>query len=209
MAGLYNPTTGGYNSISPAVAPGGLGSAPGQIAMPNPAQNLTQQIPGLTGLNQNASSVINSQLMGQLSPDTVNAIRNATASQSSANGMPGTSQIPGTIGGNLTAQDIGQTSQQLQNQGIANYNSYVPTVSQTQTLNPETQVGVEEQNAVNAAAPNPTSAATYAQQLFQSYLDQLQKGPPTPAAKAGLADNASYYTLAGSNKMYSGPNPTI
>jgi hypothetical protein len=168
--------------------------------MPQPAQDLANQIPNLPGLNTNASSVINNQLMGKLSPDTVSAIRNATASYAVGNGQPGGSnQLPGTIGGNLTAQDIGQTSQQLQQQGIQNYSSFVPTVSSTQTVAPAVQADINAQNATNAAAPNPGAAASYAQQLFQQYMNQLNKPPQTQAERAGLANTGEYITRAGSN----------
>lgn len=194
-AATYNPTTGGANY---AYTGGAFGANVQPVPMPQPSVDLGNVVPGLGALNTNASGFINNELMGKLSPDTVNAIRNATASYAVANGQPGGSNnLPGTIGGNLTAQTLGTTSQNLQRQGIQDYSSFVPTVSQTQTVNPAVQADINFQNATSAAAPNPGAAASYAQQLFQQYLTQLNKPPKTQAEKAGFGNNGEYITRSG------------
>jgi hypothetical protein len=72
----------------------------------------------------------------------------------------------------------------MQNQGLQQYNQLIPTVSGTQTVRPETQIGVAEQNALNRAAPDPGQAASYAQILFDRYLNSLSR-PSSPAAGTG------------------------
>lgn len=197
---IYNP------AVQYSYGGGPFGNPMQPVPMPQPAQDVANQIPGLTNLNQQASGVIGNQLAGQLNPDTVTAIRNAAATQSAASGMPGTSAIAGTLGGNNTLRDIGLTSAQTQQQGIANYNSFVPTVASTQTVNPSLQAEINTQNAVSASAPNPAAAQTYAQQLFQSYISQLNKPQPTEAGKLGLSNNGTYFTPAGQRGYF--PMPT-
>lgn len=198
------------NTYNPAAQYGYTGGPFGgnvaPIPMPNPSQDLAAQVPGLGVLNKQASGVIGSQLAGQLNPDTITAIRNAGATQAAASGMPGTNAIAGTLGGNKTLRDIGLTSAQTQQQGISNYNSFVPTVSGTQTVAPALQTEINTQNAVSAAAPNPAAAQTYAQQLFQSYINQLNKPQPSQASRLGLANNGTYFTPAGSTQYQ--PLPT-
>jgi len=188
---------------------GPFGSQPAPVPIPQPAQDLANQIPGLSGLNSSASNFIGSELSGQLSPDTLQAIQRAGAQQSVSSGMPNTGMAAGTLAGQGSLATIGQTSQQLQNQGISDYSKFVPTVSSTQTTSPAIQAEVNTQNAIDAAAPNPAAAANYAQQIFQNYLTQLNKKPQTQAESMGLANNGLYWTPAGSTRMIPGVNPTL
>lgn len=160
-----------------------FGSIPTPTAVPNPAAALAGQIPTLPGLNKQASGVIGSELMGQLSPDTRRAIADAGAAFAVGNGMPGTNALTGTLANNRTAATIGQTSQQLQHQGLQDYNSFIPTVSKTQTVDPALQADVQFQNAVNAAAPNPAAAQSYAESLFNQYIKALNPPAKTPVNK--------------------------
>lgn len=184
----YDPVTGQANY---SYAGGAFGSQPGAVPVPQPAAALGAQIPGLSGLNRQASGVLNSELMGQLAPDTRRAIQDAAAAQAVSGGMPGSNAIAGTLGGNRQLRDIGLTSQQLQSQGLKDYSSFVPTVSSTQTVNPAVEAEINTQNSINAAAPNPQAAATYAQGLFQQYLNQLNQPiqkPQGPANSEGWID---------------------
>jgi len=182
----YDPVTGQANY---SYAGGAFGSQPGAVPVPQPAAALGAQIPGLTGLNSQASGILNNELMGNLSPDTKRAIQDAVATQSAASGMPGSNAIAGTLGGNRMARDFGMTSQQLQSQGLKDYSSFVPTVSSTQTVNPAVEAEINTQNAINAAAPNPAAAASYAQGLFQSYLSQLNQ--PVRARVPSVLDQSN------------------
>jgi hypothetical protein len=153
-------TGGGGSSI--------FGSVPAQLPMPNPYKDLSAVYPNLSGTNAQASAAILSKLKGQLSPDTVSAINDAAARFGVASGMPGSG-----LAHNRTLRDLGLTSEQEQQQGLADYASLIPAISGTQTVRPETQFGINETNSINAAAPNPTAANTYAQSLFDKYLKML------------------------------------
>lgn len=156
------------------------GSKVAPVAMPNPSADLAKQFPNLAGANQSASDLINSQLKGQLGPDTINAIKDAGAAWGFQMGVPGSS-----FAENNTLRNLGLTKLAVQNQGIQNYNQTIPTVSGTQTVRPETQADINLQNNVNAAAPDPTAAGSYAQSLFQQYLDKLTGNSPEDQSHKG------------------------
>lgn len=156
---------------SPQAGAGTFGAVPGAIGMPNPSADLASVYPNLSGTNRAISGNIMSGLMGQLSPGTVNAIQNATAAWGLSNGIPGSG-----LQQNVGATQIGKTSEALQQQALQNYNQTVPTISSTQTVSPTLQTEIAATNAQNAAAPNPTASASYAQELFNQYLSRLS-GP--------------------------------
>lgn len=173
----YNPffsSIGGsqFNlNPNPQSGSGAFGAVPGAIGMPDPFGDLSNVYPNLSGSNTAASQAILSRLRGELSPDTINAIRDAAATFGVGSGMPG-----GGLSRNLTLRDLGRTREDLISRGLQEYNALLPTISGTQTVRPETQVDIATQNALNRAAPNPTAAANYAQQMFDKYL-KLQSAP--------------------------------
>ena len=149
------PATGGFNPApSPQSGVGPFGMVPGNISV----------APAYGAVNQpQIASVINSQLNGELSPAEQAAIQDAGARFGVTSGMPGSG-----LARNRTVRDFGIATGVRQNQGIQNFNSLVPGAAY--------QTGVQEQNAVNAASPNPAAAASYSQQLFNQYL-QSMRGP--------------------------------
>lgn len=172
---------------------GPFGTQPQPVPMPRPDLDLAGQIPGLTKLNANASGVINNELSGQLSPDTLAAIRNAGAGWAVNNGMPGLGG--GTLGGNRTLRDVGLTSMQQQQQGIKDYASFVPVVAGTQTVAPTLQADINQNNSVNAAAPSPAAAQSYAEQLFTKYINTLNQ-TPSKAPKKTLTSSYQAYNAS-------------
>jgi len=165
-----------YN-VSPAPTPGtdAFGKVPGQTALPNPAGDITQQGIDLPKLNPQLSNTISSQLAGNLSPGTTNALQNAAAQYGLKTGMPGmgpqNSLAWNHLFGNIAGFAEGQVAK-----GQQAYNSTIPTVAGTQTVNPATQIGLSESNAVNLAAPNPEASAQYAESLFSKYMQRAQGG---------------------------------
>lgn len=157
---------GGGGSYSPI-----FGGVPAQIPTPQPFQDLSKVYPNLSGTNSAVSQDILSKLSGNLSPATIAAIHDAANTYGVQSGMPGSG-----LSSNLGLRDIGLTSEQVQQQGLQDYASLIPAISGTQTVRPETQVGLGEINSINASAPNPTAANTYAQSLYDKYLRMLQ-GP--------------------------------
>lgn len=177
LPGSTNPrvasTTGtGFNlNPQPTSGQGPHGAVPGQLGLPNPAGDLGAQLPGLSGLNSQASANILSKLQGNLSKSTLDALKNTAAAYGVSSGMPGSGLSDNAFLGNVAG-----ARENLMNQGIQEYNATIPTVSGTQTVNPALQNEIATQNSLNAAAPDPTQAASYAMQLFQMYLNQLGRG---------------------------------
>lgn len=155
-----------------------FGTKPGQVAMPNPFSDLSSIYPNLSGTNAQLSSNIASQLRGELSPDTIAALQDNAATFGVTSGMPG-SQFQANYG----LRSLGLSRENQINQGIQNYNQTIPVVSGTQTVNPGIQADVNATNVINAAAPDPAAAASYAQTLFDKYLQKLG-GTGKPAKPA-------------------------
>jgi len=176
------PTTTptGFNyTPAPTTGRGAFGAVPGAIGVPSPAKDLAAEIPGLKQLNQEAAGNILTQLRGQLSPDTVNMIQDAAASWGVGAGVPGSGlQV------NRGLRDVGQASEALQQQGQQNYGALTSAVSNTQTASPELQANVAIQNALNAAAPDPSAAALYSQSIFDQYLRQMNPTVTTESTHA-------------------------
>lgn len=162
----------GYN-INPAPQPGQgpFGTVPGPVGLPDPYSDLSRALPILPGLNSQVGNNLINQLQGRLSPETQQAIQDASARFGVGSGMPGSGLMR-----YRTARDLGLSTEALQQQGMQNYNQTIPTISRTQTVDPNTQIGLAQWNAINRSAPDPTQAAAYAKQLFDEYLNAM-RGP--------------------------------
>ncbi len=171
-----------YN-IAPTPHPGqgAFGLVPGNIGMPDPYGDLSAIYPNLSGTNAQVSGDILSKLRGELSPNTINAIQDAAAGFGVASGMPGSG-----LQFNKSLRDIGTTSEQVQQQGLQDYASLIPVISGTQTVNPALQAEIATQNSINMAAPDPSSAASYAESLFNKYLQQLNPAGGTGGGGGGF-----------------------
>lgn len=199
------PSLTGVASGGGAAAGGAsvFGSRLPQIPVTNPFTDLSKVYPNLSGTNAATSGAIMSRLQGQLSPETMATIQNAAAQFGVGSGMPGSG-----LQANRTVRDLGIASENLQQQGIQDYNATIPTVSSTQTLNPQFQFEAALQNAVNAASPDPAAAGSYAQSLFDKYLQQLSSpaggggggGPQVPWYDQGI--NASAYAPFNYNRSW-------
>lgn len=165
--GAGTGTYGGGGPFGTRVAP---------IPMPNPAKDLGAQYPNLAGTNAALSGDIMAQLSGKLSPGTLAAMQDYEASLSAGSGMPGSNVIPGTLGYNRGVRDLGLTAEGQVKAGEAAYNSTIPTISRTQTVDPATAANINETNAINLSAPDPAAAQSYAKQLFDEYMTKL-RGP--------------------------------
>jgi hypothetical protein len=143
-------------------------------------------------MNSALSQNILDQLGGNISTNSLDALRNAAAQWGVGSGL-GVDNGAGLMTNKLFGNVLGFSEGQI-DKGIRNYNSTIPTVSSTQTLSPALQIQVAQgnqnaenqanqfnsqiaaTNATNAAAPNPATANSYAQQLFDQYL-QSMRGP--------------------------------
>lgn len=178
------PTSSFNVNPQPQSGQGPFGAVPGSVGLPSPFADLSAIYPNLGATNQAASSALMDRLKGQLSPDTLTQIQNMAAALGVKSGMPG---FPaGSLNTNNLLATVGRTSQDLQQQGLQDYSSLIPTISQTQTVNPALQAQIAESNAIMAAAPNPQASASYAQSLFDKYLQELSG----PAGGTGVSRGA-------------------
>lgn len=142
------------------------GQKPGMLAQPSPYKDLSSVYPNLSASNQAVSGDILSKLKGDLSPETINAIQDNAARFGIDSGMPGSG-----LQWNKSLRDIGQTTEQEQQQGIQDYNSTIPTVSKTQTESPELEAQIAELNAMIAASPDPVASG-----LLNTFLSMYGGG---------------------------------
>lgn len=205
--GNPNLASSTYSATNPAprAGNGAFGAVPGAISVPNPYQDLAGVYPGLAGANSAVSSAIMAKLRGELDPATVAAIHEDAARFGVANGMPGSTGVPGSLTANRSLRDLGLATEGQVQSGLNAYSSLIPTISSTQTVRPETQANISETNAINSAAPDPTAANTYAQQLFDKYLAKLS-GPAGGTGIGARPKPPVYKTehfMPGSNTPYS------
>lgn len=148
--------------------------------MPNPFNDLASLYPNLSGTNTQASQNIMSELKGELSPEVVNSIRDNAASFGVSSGMPGSG-----LSKNFGLRNLGLEVNRLQGQGLQDYLSTITGIKNTQTVSPETQIGLSQSNAQLAAAPDPTLAAKEQERLFNEYLNKVNAQQQAAAGGAG------------------------
>lgn len=162
-----NTTTNGFNlSPAPVTNSTTFGQNVGQLtAPPSIWEQLTKNLPNFSALTSTGTGDILNQLKGILSPETQSNIGNYAASRGVDLGQPN-SPISNLIGMNVT----GTTTEGLQNQGLQNLNNIFSTTGSLQQ-NPALLSNIQETNAVNAAAPDPTKAANEMLALYQKYMN--------------------------------------
>lgn len=179
---------------TPQAGMGAFGMVPGALSAitpPNPAQDLAAVAPNLSSLTGTATNDVLGELSGNISPGTLAALRNAAATWGVGSG---TGMGVGGIGGLAQNQLFGNVAGFAENQiakGLQGYNQTIPTISSTQTLSPalnlqgqQFNTEIAASNALNAAAPSPQAAQSYAQKLFQQYLNSM-RGPAGGASAGG------------------------
>ena len=151
--GAYG-TKPNYGNIQSLINnPKGKESAFNQLQMLYP--QLSSQV-GQIGTN------ISQELQGQLPTDVTNQIKDQGAAWGLNTGMPGSGAE-----GNYTLENLGLNSLQEQQQGMSNYLNFVPALqSQFSFTQPET-ADVLQALDVNAAAPNPDTAALNKEMMSQ------------------------------------------
>lgn len=128
-----------------------------------------QAIPNFSGLTKSASSVIGNALSGQLPGDVQDLIKRNAATQAVMSGMPGSSNLSGSLMGNRTLRDLGLTSLQRQDQGFKDLLSMVQGFSGT--VAPTFGQAQEQENAraQYAAAPIPSAARAAQESIYNKY----------------------------------------
>lgn len=167
--GAAAPGTLPFNiNPGPQGGQGPYGAVPGPIGLPNPLGDIGRVYPNLTGTNAQLSQDILGQLRGELSPETVSNIEDEAARFGVSSGMPGSG-----LSHNRMLKNLGLTTLDTQNRGIANYLSALPTVGRTLTVDPALQVDIANRNATMGAAPDPGAAAAEARSLWDQYFSKL------------------------------------
>lgn len=136
-----------YNSNpSPQDGSGIFGSVPGAVQMPQPFRSLSNVYPQLPQTNAALSSDILSNLTGAVSPATIAAIHDAGA------------KFGVNAPTNLSPLSLGETDTSLESQGLKEFDSALPVLSQTQTVSPEVAAQVAQFNADQSSQANPNIA---------------------------------------------------
>jgi hypothetical protein len=145
---LANPGASTY-SVNPGTqsGSGAFGNVPGQLSLPDPYADLAGVFPTLPQANNVIGQNVLQELSGNLSPGTLSAL----------NQMQGQLGQSGAL--NTSPMSLGTTDTQLENLGLGQYEGVLPTVAQTQTVNPALETEIAQTNAVDSAAPNPEMAA--------------------------------------------------
>lgn len=171
----YGQTSDAYgNVINATTSPGTqtgsgtYGAVAGATATPNVYGDLASVYPNLGKTQGTASGNILSELQGNLSSGTINAIQDAAARFGINSGMGSSG-----LSHNLSLRDLGLTSENVQQQGLTDFNNLLGTVSKTETVSPETQIALSQSNNALAAQANPQDATNYALSLYNQYLNTL------------------------------------
>lgn len=149
----------GYTSKYPyqsATVPGAgvYGGQPVQVGIPpSRYQQLSSVDPGFASNAQAASSFLNSELMGMLSPASLSALQDKSASWGVSSGMPRSGLAQDQWDYSRTAQTLG-----LQQHGLNDLGNYANWMGSLQ-LDPALAAQIASQNSIWAASPNPTMVA--------------------------------------------------
>lgn len=160
IGGTGSGTAGGpvnFNlNPTPQGGSGTFGAVPGAIGAPPSIWQQTQAIPGMSDLTGQNTSLIGSQMNGNLSPSTVGNLTDSAAARGVALGQGGGTGLTNEI----LLKTLGLTHEQLQQQGQQNYLSFLGASGQQQQ-SPQLLTDIASRNATMAAAPNPTLASQY------------------------------------------------
>lgn len=170
---------------APTSGQGAFGAVPGQIgAPPSPWQESQSAVPGLGALTAQETSLIGSQLAGQISPTTTQSLTDSAASRGVTLGQPGGAQV-----NQILLNTLGLTSEQLQQQGNQNYLGFEGAVA-GQQLSPDLLTEIASRNATMAAAPDPTQAGELQIALAQGGQGRSPaSGSVDPFAGLGILSN--------------------
>lgn len=184
------PTLANYN-LNPASqsGSGAYGSVPGALGLPpSTYSQVGSVLPSLPTLTDKAGQVVGSELAGELPSGTIGATQDAAAAFGVGAGMPGSG-----VQANMGAESLGLSALQLQQMGLQNFQSLIPTIGSTM-LSPDLINSIAGQNALYGAAPDPASAADVLTKLAgggTSGLSISGAGPPSPLTGKTVQGNVN------------------
>ena len=168
------PSLPNFSTMTGTSGHGPYGSVPSAISMPRSVYSQVGDVaPGLPKLTNTTTGVIQSELEGKLSPGTQQFLQTKAAEFGVGMGMPGMGK--GTFNASNLVRSLGLTSEQLSQQGVHDFGSFLGTVAPTQ-LSPELQTEINTQNALFAAAPDPEAAANKQLEIMKQMYHMAQ-GP--------------------------------
>lgn len=169
------------------------GQVPGNLEKPPSLYEGIQSVyPGVSDLTSGAGRVIGSQIRGELSPETINAIQDEAASFGVTSGLPSTN-----FSGYRGLRNLGLNVEATQRGGVDAYNRYLSTLAPL-VDQPEMLTSIASWNATNNAAPDPRMAY---EQLLRDYGKYM----------GGAAGAGSISPAGGTRSTYTprGELPTI
>jgi hypothetical protein len=180
---------------TPRTGSGAYGAVPGAISAPSSSYaQVGNVLPALPNLTQSAGDVVGAQLEGQLSPGTVSFLQDKAAQFGIQMGMPG--MQGGGFASNQFLRNLGMSSEAQSQQGVQNFNQMLPTLASTQ-IDPSLQYEISNQNAINAAAPDPRMAAQEQLRLMQ---EMYQMENPSTQISGNILAGAGGTMLPGTSK---------
>lgn len=130
------------------------GAVPGAIGLPpSTYSQVGGVLPNLNQLTGQTGEIIGSELAGQLPSGTIGSFQDAAAAFGVSSGMPGSG-----LQKNMGLESLGLSALQMQQTGLKDYQSILSSLGSTQ-LDPSLISNIAAQNAMYAAAPDPSAAA--------------------------------------------------
>ena len=157
-----------------------FGTVPQPIGVaPNIFTQAGNAIPNFGNLTRGTSDLIGSELSGQVSPQTMNALKTASAQWGVNSGMPGSGLQNNNLFGNIAG-----FSENRQRQGLQDYLGTLAGVGHSLT-DPGLATEVAARNSNLAAAPDPRLAAERQLQEWLTKFNLTRNGIGGPAGGTG------------------------
>lgn len=194
-----------YNiNPSPQFGNGAFGLVPGPIGIPpNRYEGIQSIYPNLSRLTGGAGDVIQHEIAGELSPETINSIQDEAARFGIKSGMP----LSG-FAGNRGLRNLGINVDQRQRQGVQDYNSMLGSLAPL-TTDPNLAAEIAARNATMNAAPNPEAAARAQMDAYMRALEAAAARARGPGGGNGnMPGGPQSGTMPGNNQSPFAP-PTM
>jgi hypothetical protein len=129
------------------------------------------------------------QLNEALTSNALNELRGNVSYEPSMNYAAATGVRTGLQGSEFArrigASDYMNRVEAARQRGTTNAQNILQTITGTQTISPETQIGLDQQNQALASAPDPQMAANAAIGAYQSALNRASSYYSTPSRNSG------------------------
>lgn len=212
MATRFNP--GAFSSVAnttiydpESINRTAYGTVPLPTALPDRQAQLQALGVPVNQLNQALTSNALNDLMGNVS---YQPSQNYAAARGIQTGLQG-SEFANRIG----ASDYLNRVDAARQRGATNALNALQGITSTQTISPETQIQLGQDNATLASAPDPQMAANAALGAYQSALNKASSYYSTPSSGGGGGGYAPLSSNRGSTQNYfpsggsTGINPTF